>query len=83
MGGISVILTSPKNALKNIDILQIVPELRVDAQIHESRELAVLRVLGMRSGQEIDPLEGQSGNFIFFIFEKICDLSLKFLICYF
>ncbi|CAB3373745.1 Hypothetical predicted protein [Cloeon dipterum] len=39
---------------------QIVQELRVDAYIHESRELSVLRVLGIRSGQEIDPLEGQS-----------------------
>jgi len=42
--------------------LKVVPELRVDALIHESRELAVLRVLGLRSGQEIDPLEGQSGK---------------------
>ncbi|XP_059486664.1 inter-alpha-trypsin inhibitor heavy chain H5-like isoform X2 [Neocloeon triangulifer] len=39
---------------------QIVPELRVDAFIHESRDLSVLRVLGLRSGKEIDPLEGQS-----------------------
>lgn len=47
--------------------MQVVPELRVDAKIHESRDLVVLRVLGMRSGQEIDPLEGQSGNFLIHI----------------
>ncbi|KAF4533381.1 hypothetical protein B566_EDAN002783, partial [Ephemera danica] len=39
---------------------QVVPDLRAEVYLHESHEFAVVRVPGLRTGHEIDPLEVQS-----------------------
>jgi hypothetical protein len=47
----------------------VVPEFRVDAYLYEAREFAVLRVPGLRSGHEIDPLELQGGEQCYIIYK--------------